>query len=467
MTHVSKRAMNLKTQKKRENTPILVVEDHPLTRVLVVESLEQGGFLHVDLAVTHAQALERIQVTPYSVVFLSSHLEQKASLDLLKRILEMGSEVAVILLSREGEVSIAVDAIRRGAFDILEKPLHKEKITAVVHRALEGGTVRTEIIRLESTPISGSTYHGLIGRSSAMKEIFETIERIRGSLVNVIITGPSGSGKERVAHALHQTSSRSANKFVAINCSAIPDSLLEGELFGYQKGAFTDARTDKIGLMKEADGGTLFLDEIGDMPVSIQPKILRALQEKEIRPLGSTETQKIDVRIISATNQDLKDKIEKKTFREDLYYRLDTMQINLPPLRERREDIPLLVEHFIPKFSAVQNNKIKGISTTSMKLLMHYSMPGNIRELENMIERAVLLAKGDVILPEDLMFSKDEARSIPFAAWADNRRTLDDIEREYILEVLHSVSGNRSETAHVLGIGRKTLYNKLAKFGLA
>lgn len=454
------------TQRAQENKNILVIEKHPFTASLIKEVLENAGYPSVDLLGSSSEVELLLAQHVYSLILLSDHLDGVNSLDLLRRIISKNPKVPVVVTANTPTVEFSVEALRNGAFDILQKPLHSEKVALTVNRALECGSIRTEVIRLQQADSTDNQYYGLIGVSPPIRKVFELIERIKASTVNVLITGPSGSGKEMVARAIHHSSPRTAQKFVAINCSAIPDALLEGELFGYKKGAFTDARTDKVGLFQEAHGGTLFLDEIGDMPLTLQPKILRAIQEREIRPLGALKSVQVDVRIIAATNQDLVGKMEQKHFRDDLYYRLDTMKVHLPCLAERPDDIPLMVDFFIERFRKKNNHPIKGISQKAMKLLCSYSWPGNVRELENVIERAAVLARSENILPEDLLFSKEEKTSLPIAQWAIERRRLEDVEKEYILEILNAVGGNRSETAQILGIGRKTLYNKLAKYGI-
>lgn len=445
---------------------ILVVDDHPFVANLISEILTNAGFTHVDVTHDLETAAKKIDMTNYNLVLVDHFLGQGSGLDLLSYVLAKRPQLPVILMVEGGNVELAVDMMRQGSFDVLEKPIHPEKLIYCVERALEFRFYKSEIIRLAPDENIEDIYHGMVGRSEPMKKVFSLIERIKASSVNILITGPSGAGKEMIAKALHDTSPRAGKKFVAINCSAIPDALLEGELFGYKKGAFTDARTDKLGLFQEAEGGTIFLDEIGDMPLTVQPKILRALQEKEVRPLGSIQSIKVDVRIIAATNQELQERIAQKLFREDLYYRLNAMQIELPSLKERPEDIPLLVDYFMDKTCKKHGHPIKGISHSAMKKLLDYSWPGNVRELENVVERAILLARGDSIMPEDLSFSKDESGIEGLTAWAKRKRPLEDVEKDYILEVLRNVDGNRSEAAEVLGIGRKTLYNKLARYGL-
>lgn len=441
---------------------VLVVDDHPFVGHLLKAVLNRYGYQAVDLCRDPQEALNRSASRNYAVAFVDLMLNGKSGLDLFDQIHARHPDLPVVMMTEGNLMDVALESIRRGAYHILEKPLHPEKIRFLMTKALHQLGRHGEAA---TNGQEGDVYYSLIGRSAGMKKVFNLIDRIRESSVNVLIVGPSGSGKEMVAKALHDTSPRAKRKFVAINCSAIPDTLLEGELFGYKKGAFTDAQTDKMGLLQEAIDGTVFLDEIGDMPLSIQPKILRAIQEKEIRPLGSIQSVKIDVRIIAASNQNLPDLILEKKFREDLFYRLNAMQIELPSLRERREDIPLLVAHFLKRFQSRHGQTAKGVTDMALKKLSEYSWPGNVRELENVIERAALLAQGEWISPDDLLFQPEEESDVlPLADWAKSKKPLGDVEKEYIVEVLNSVGGNRSQTAKILGIGRKTLYNKLSRF---
>lgn len=402
----------------------------------------------------------------HQLVILNDRFEKANGMEILSRLISKSRFLSVIFLVPTGDVDLAVLALRHGAFDVLQKPVDVQTLANRSLRALGKARHADKSILSFKGP-DGSTYYGLVGQSQRMQHVFAMMERIKGSSVNILITGPSGSGKEMVARALHQSSPRAKGAFVAINCSAIPESLLEGELFGYKKGAFTDARTDKPGLFEEAQGGTLFLDEIGDMPITIQPKILRALQEKEIRPLGGVQNIHVDVRIIAATNQDLQERIKSKLFREDLYYRLNAMQLELPALRERQQDLPVLAEHFLSYHTVTHGKRVVGLAPSAMRRLVDYSWPGNVREMENVLERAVLMAKGDLIEPGDLLFTgenlEDESGLIKVRGGA----TMDDVERDYIIEVLKQVEGNRSRAAKVLGIGRKTLYNKLAKYQIS
>ncbi len=442
---------------------ILILEDQEAVALMLRDNLANAGSSLADWSQEVRNSMERFPGLEYELVLVDEEMARSKK-GLIRNLRTEHPGMSIVVMCQAGDVESAVSFIHEGAFAILEKPFSTEKVAHIVAKA------RAHAKMLESqkniVAPTQDMYHGLIGRSSAMQKIFTLIDRIRESSVNILITGPSGAGKEMIAKALHDTSPRAKNKFVAINCSAIPDALLEGELFGYKKGAFTDARTNKLGLFQEAEQGTLFLDEIGDMPVTIQPKILRALQEREIRPLGSIQTVNVDVRIIAATNQDLQIKINEKMFREDLYYRLNAMQIEIPPLKSRPEDIPVLVDHFLQRFRKNHNHNVHGVSQRALSLMLDYSWPGNIRELENVIERATLLCKGDTIMPEDLLFARDNVTQTTTAEWAGKKRPLEEVEKDYILEVLQSAGGNRSQAAHILGIGRKTLYNKLARYDI-
>jgi DNA-binding NtrC family response regulator len=335
-------------------------------------------------------------------------------------------------------------------------------LVLAVDKALEERGLRGEVARLQKEVERPYRFDNLIGRSSQMQEVFTLIRRLASSAVNVLITGESGTGKELVARAIHYNSPRAKRAFVAVNCAAIPDSLLESELFGYKRGAFTDARTDRSGMFVEADGGTLFLDEIGDLSPALQAKLLRVLAEREIRPLGAVRPEKVDVRVISATHQDLLAGMSAGTFREDLYYRLNVLQIHLPPLRDRGEDLVPLSEHFLQRACERSQKHLQGFSQPALKLLLSHSWPGNVRELENLVERAVALCEGPLIAPQDLPPNLRERRGGDLMGHAMQRSmTLAELEREYIQRVMKEESGNKTRAAQRLGLDRKTLYRKL------
>jgi DNA-binding NtrC family response regulator len=352
--------------------------------------------------------------------------------------------------------------MKMGAYDYITKPFQMDELVLTVRKALENRLLKKEVIRLRKEVESRYDFHQLIGKSPLMQKIYDLIERISDSSSNVLITGESGTGKELVAKAIHYNGVRKEGPFVAINCAAIPETLLESELFGYKKGAFTDAKSDKKGLIFEANEGTLFLDEITEMPLTLQAKLLRVIEEREVRPLGDTNSYPIDVRIISSSNRDIKSTIQEGRFREDLYYRLNVIDIQLPPLRERKEDIPLLIQHFITKFSNEFKKNISGVSKDALKLLLNYSWPGNVRELENVIQRAMTLSQHEVILPEDLPATVIQTPDKKLVEKAlEENFTLDQLEKEYIKKVLIEAGGNKSKAAEILGLDRKTLYRKL------
>jgi len=331
-----------------------------------------------------------------------------------------------------------------------------------VKKALENRLLKREVARLKKEVESRYQFHHLIGGGPSMQKIYDLIEKISDTSSNLFITGETGTGKELVAKAIHYNGVRKEGSFIAINCAAIPETLLESELFGYKKGAFTDAKADKKGLIFEANEGTLFLDEVTEMASTLQAKLLRVIEEKEVRPLGDTNSYPINVRIISTSNRNIKSLIQQGQFREDLYYRLKVIDIELPPLRERREDIPLLIQHFINKFGRDSKKIISGVSEKVLKILLNYSWPGNIRELENVIQRAITLSQNEEILPEDLPTPlMEEAGENIIEKGLREKYTIEQLEKEYIKRVLIEVGGNKSKAAKILGLDRKTLYRKI------
>lgn len=451
---------------------ILVVDDNPEVLSLLSELLEEQGNYVTEGASSIAEAFELFQKQSFQLVITDLRLKNESGFDLMKQFHQEAPWIPVIVMTAYGSVDTAIEAIRSGAFDYIEKPFHSEKILLTVARAIETCTLRTEVHRLRTSLAKKSSYHQIISQSPKMRAVFTLIERLKTSDVNVLITGPSGTGKEMIARAIHESSTRAQGPFITLNCSAIPETLLEGELFGYKKGAFTDAKADKKGLLAEADGGTFFMDEIGDLPLPLQPKLLRAVQQHEIRPLGSTASQQINVRILAATNQELKTKVAEKKFREDLFYRLNVVHFELPALKERREDIPLLVQHFLEKMTARFQKPIKGVTDESLHLLLNHDWPGNVRELENTIERAAALSEGEWITPQDLNLpssfpsSEKPEKTEGTDLFRPDHPLLDleQMEKSYILWVLKEVKNNRSQAAKALGIDRKTLYNKLAEY---
>jgi DNA-binding NtrC family response regulator len=386
-------------------------------------------------------------------------------LELLKKAKKIAPALPGIMLTAHGTIDSAVSAMKEGAFDYLTKPVNNDEIILTVKKALELHRLTREVERLREKAGVESALGSIIGRSKPMRDLFRLIGRVAESPTTVLVYGESGTGKELIARAIHQQSPRRDRPFVAIDCGALPETLLESELFGHVRGSFTGAVSNKKGLFEEADGGTLLLDEIGDTTPAFQSKLLRVLQEGEIRPVGGNKTIKVDVRVIAATNKDLKKNVENKSFREDLYYRLAVVPIVIPALRHRREDIPLLADHFIKKYCERNGMEPKLISPKTLKLLIESPWPGNVRELENVIERAVLMSPGPEITPEALFM--DSSDDQPNDALPEAIRTATEtVEKEKIAEATRQAKGNRSRAAKLLGISRATLYNKLKRYNL-
>jgi DNA-binding NtrC family response regulator len=382
--------------------------------------------------------------------------------DLLEEAMKVTPLTPVIIITAFGTIESAIQAMKMGAFDYVTKPFEMEKLVLVVKKAIENRALKREVLRLRKEVATRYDFHQLIGKSPSMQKIYDLIERISDISSNVLITGESGTGKELVARAIHYTGMRKERPFIALNCAAIPETLLESELFGYKKGAFTDAKSDKKGLIFEATRGTLFLDEITEMPLTLQAKLLRVIEEKEVRPLGDTNAYPFDVRIISTSNRNIEALIQQDRFRKDLYYRLKVIDIALPPVRDRREDIPLLIQHFVSRFNKELKKEITGVSDETLRILFSYSWPGNVRELENVIQRAIALSRYEVILPEDLPVSVlyETDKDILKKA-VQEKYTIDQMEKEYIRRILVEVGGNRTKACEILGLDRKTLYRKL------
>jgi DNA-binding NtrC family response regulator len=360
-----------------------------------------------------------------------------------------------------------VDAMKAGAVDFLPKPFSLDHLMTVIHKALEIRTLRDENRELRAELGQRYEFDNIVGRSDAMREIFATVERVAPTRATVLMCGESGVGKDLIARAIHHHSPRDGRPFVKINCTALPENLMESELFGYEKGAFTGANTTKPGKFEQADTGTVFLDEIGDVPASVQVKLLRILQEREFERLGSNKTRHIDVRVLAATNVDLRAALEQGTFREDLYYRLNVLPINIPPLRERKEDIPFLAEHFVKKLRKDLGASTQSISEGAIQRLLEYHWPGNVRELENVIERSMVLATGAVLEAGDIRLDlAPKSRIAANDGFLPEGMTLDDYERSIIREALHRANGNKSQAARLLGLTRNALRYRLSQMGI-
>jgi DNA-binding NtrC family response regulator len=438
---------------------VLVIEDEEKLRRTVGLHLASAGY-EVRAA---ASAEEGIRYAgDMDLVLTDLKLPGMNGLALLEKVREQNTHAPVIVMSAFGTVENAVEAMRKGAVDFLPKPFSLDHLTIVVEKALETSKLRDENRELRAALGEKYQFQNIIGRSQAMQEIFATVARVAGTRATVLLAGESGVGKDMIARAIHQHSPRRDRPFVKINCTAIPENLMESELFGYEKGAFTGANTSKPGKFEMADTGTVFLDEIGDVPASIQVKLLRVLQDREFERLGSNKTMHTDVRVVAATNVDLRAALEQGTFREDLYYRLNVVPIDIPPLRERKEDIPYLVEHFAKKFGG-------DLSEGAMERLLSYHWPGNVRELENVVERSILLAQGPKVEAEDIKIDTGGSRSRPAAAsdhFLPEGVTLEQYEQSIIREALKRANGNKSQAARLLGLTRNALRYRLDQMGV-
>jgi DNA-binding NtrC family response regulator len=447
-----------------ESGSLLVVDDDEEMRNLIRDVLQDRGH-QVAVASSGASALAQLREEHYAVVLTDLRMKGMQGIELLIEIKRDYPDAGVILMTAFGSVETAVEAMKHGASDYLTKPVRTDELVRVVERVMREVTLRQEVTRLRREVHKEYSFHQILGKSKPMQEVFDLIRRVADSPTNVLITGESGTGKELVAKAIHYNSARRHAPFVPVNCAAIPDQLLESELFGHVRGAFTDAKVDKRGLFEEAQGGSLFLDEISELPLILQAKLLRAIQEKEVRRVGATKPVGVDVRIIAATNLRLAEEVKEKRFREDLYYRLNVIEIRLPPLRDRREDIPMLVDAFLKTCAEERAKHVQGVTESALALLVDYAWPGNVRELENVIERAVTLSRSEKIVVEDLPLPlqglRGERHGIDESV--DRVLPLEEVEQAYIRRILEKTSGNKYQAAHLLGIDRKTLYRKIAE----
>jgi DNA-binding NtrC family response regulator len=441
---------------------ILVVDDEPDMRSLLTEVLADHGYEAVE-ADGGTRALAVLKEQDIGVVLTDLQMADMKGVDLLVRAKRLYPSLPIILMTAFGTVETAIEAMRHGAYDYLVKPVRSDDLLRVIARAVREAALRRELARLRQQVLQEYSFHQIIGKSHAMREIFDLIRRVADAPTNVLITGESGTGKELVAKAIHYNSDRRDAPFIPVNCAAIPDALLESELFGHVRGSFTDAKTDRRGLFEEAQNGTLFLDEISELPLMLQAKLLRTIQEREIRRVGATKSLSINVRLIAATNLALDKEVQTKRFREDLYYRLNVIEMRLPPLRERKDDIPLLIEGFLRRCAEPGKREVKRLAEAALALLIDYHWPGNVRELENVIERAVTLARGETILPEDLPSDIRGAAGSAIDEPVDGTLPLSKVEKIYIRRILEKTGGNKYHTAQALGIDRKTLYRKLAE----
>jgi two-component system response regulator AtoC len=448
---------------------ILVVDDEESIRVALQALLSRHGY-HVETAPDGARALELMASGGIDVAFVDVRMPGMDGIDLAREIRDREVPVTVIVMSAYGSVDDAIQAMNAGAYDYITKPFKTDEVILTLAKAEEREALRRENARLKAEMVGRHEFRGIVARSKPMDAIFRLISKVAEVRSTVLITGESGTGKELVARAIHNSSPRAKGAFVAINCGAIPENLLESELFGHRRGAFTDAHADKRGLFEEAEGGTLLLDEIGELPLQLQVKLLRALQEGIIRRLGDVKDTPVDVRLIAATNRDLAEAVREGRFREDLFYRLNVLPVHVPPLRERPEDIPLLVEHFIALCNRRLNTTVEGVTREAEKLLLCYPWPGNVRELENVVERAMVLTEGGAITPEDLPEKLREPRDPVQQALAGGelsiKKTTRAIEQELIRRALGRTGGNRTAAARLLEISHRALLYKIKDYGI-
>ena len=446
---------------------ILVVDDEPAHRQMIEAVLDAEGYEIVQ-AEHGGAAISAVENRFYDLVIMDVRMPDVDGIEALQKIKQISPDIPVIIMTAYASVDTAVDALKSGAYDYLIKPLDIDELKLLVDKALRYHQLEQENLFLKERLNNRFDFSKIIGRSPAMQKLFETIALVAPSEATVMIAGESGTGKELIANAIHQNSPRKDSALIKVNCAALPETLLESELFGHEKGAFTGAITRKQGRFQLAHKSSIFLDEIAEMAPATQAKILRVLQEREFEPVGSTQTMKVDTRVIAATNRNLEEEIQAGRFREDLYYRLNVVTVDVPSLRQRRDDIPLLADFFLKRYAQKNRRVIKGFTPRATDLLMRYDWPGNVRELENIIERAVIMARGEMITP--LEFSAE------LQALAENAedaeidlspgRSLKEVEKVMILRTLKETGGNRTHAARILGISRRTLQLKLKKYGI-
>jgi two-component system response regulator HydG len=447
---------------------ILIVEDDAAMRDLLREELADAGF-EVKSAGSAAGGLELARAEPFDLVVTDLRMPEMDGFDLIRGVTALPVPPHVIMITAFGTIETAIRAVKLGAYDYITKPFEIEELLLVADKALAERALRTHVARLQREVEDRYGLGTIVAKSQAMRDVVSLVQRIAGSTASVLITGESGTGKELVARAIHYNSTRKLGPFVGVNLAAVPEGLIESELFGHKKGAFTDARADKPGLFVEADGGTIFLDEIGELALPLQAKLLRVLQEYEVRPLGATKNQRVDVRVIAATNKNLETLLAEGGFREDLYYRLNVIHLDLPPLRSRPEDIVPLAARILEQHGAKQSPPRRfRLAPEAQHLLLAYHWPGNVRELMNVLERGVALCQGELIGEDDLPTHVRERRPTDFLGAAVARRmTLAELEREFIERVLDDEAGNKTRAAQRLGLDRKTLYRKLDEYAKA
>lgn len=447
---------------------ILIADDESSIRESLTIVLEDEGY-RCTAVEDGAKAIEAMDQSSYDIVITDLKMPNADGIAVLEHALQQSSPTLTIIITAHATVETAIQALRKGAADYILKPLDFDEVLIRIENLLEHKNVVQENKYLREQVDQEYNFNHIIGESSAMKKVYKMVERVSQATSNVLITGVSGTGKELVARAIHSNSDRSKKPFLAINCGAIPENLVESELFGHKKGAFTGATEDKDGVFVAAHGGTVFLDEVAEIPLNLQVNLLRVLQEREVKPVGSNKMLSFDTRIISATNKDLEEEVEKGNFRDDLYYRLNVVELALPPLEDRREDIPLLSHHFLQKYNKELKQNLKGITSEAMSAMMAYKWKGQVRELENVIERAVLLSDGDYLSLEDLPGAiRSVTGSDQFQMDSDKLdEAVQIFEKHHIQSMLKRTEGNKSEAARLLGIDPSTLYRKMERLGLS
>lgn len=450
------------------NPRVLIVDDDPSMCNILQEDLGDEGF-EVTTQTSGSDALARVSAEDFDAVATDVNMPGLGGIDFCQQVAERRPDLPVIVITAFGSLETAVQALRAGAYDFLTKPFDTEVLAISLRRAIQHRALREEVKRLRRAVANVEGFGGLLGESASMHKLYNLLAKVADSEASVLVCGETGTGKELVARGLHDQSPRAEGPFVALSCAAVPSQLIESELFGHVKGAFTDAKDTRPGLFAQAHGGTLFLDEIGELPLELQPKLLRALQEKTVRPIGGTADVPVDVRVVAATHRDLEEEVEQGRFRQDLLFRVNVIEINLPPLRSRGNDVLLLAQHFVDQCNKRHRREVSGLTSAAAEKLVRYEWPGNVRELQNAIERAVTLAEHDRLVVDDLPVKIRNYRSTQIlvdTGEPSDLLTLDEVERRYVTRVFESVRGNKAQAARVLGVDRKTLYRKLEKYDL-
>ncbi|MBW2606286.1 MAG: sigma-54-dependent Fis family transcriptional regulator [Deltaproteobacteria bacterium] len=452
---------------------ILIVDDEIDMLQLLKRSLEPDLNCRVETAISGEQALRLLESKIFDLVLADIKMPGMDGMELLELIKRENSDITVLMMTGHGDIETAVEAMKSGAYDFITKPFDHDALVLRLEKALERSSLLMENIRLQKECRESDVFQKLVGKSSKMQRVYETIQMVSKTDLTVLITGESGTGKDLTAKAIHALSNRSSGPYVAVNCPTVPENILESELFGYKKGAFTHATQNKTGLFQAAHRGTIFLDEIGDISPTIQTKLLRVLQEKEIKPLGDTKTVEVDVRIISSTNRNLKEKIKNAEFREDFFYRLNVLPIELPPLREHREDIPLIANHLLEKHNRKLNKHVNKISTDLMEIFMQRTWEGNVREMENVIMQGILFSVNDEITPRDVGFKKKTqnsgftGRTFQDAAYKDAKeQVLKQFNADFIGNLLTMSKGNVTQAARLCGLERQALQQIMRRYGM-